>query len=1045
MENQVRKLHQTVSFLINRWKPLLSICLFLSIILFTSTAFAQTKNVVKGIVTDEQQSPAVGATVSLKGNTKVATVADANGKFTISIPTGNQTLVVSFVGMESKEVPITGTNFVTVSLKSNSIQLAETIVVGYGKQKKESVVGAIAQTNAATLEKTGGITTLGAALTGNVPGVITLSGSGAPGGEDPQIYIRGQGTWNAAGPLILIDGIERPMGGLDINSVESISVLKDASATAVFGVKGANGVILVTTKRGSKGKANISIKVNTTMKVPSKLPGEYDSYDALEIRNRAVENELGLVPGDWTYMTPQATINKYRNQTTVAQAEQYPNVNWQKESFKNMAMSNNENITVSGGSDFVKYFTSMDYLHEGDVMNVRNNGKGYTPGYGYDQLNFHSNLDISLTPTTTLSANISGFHGNKQTTTNTGFEYTMWQAAYSMPPDIYPVQYSDGAWGYYPLGNVSTMNSVLSMSNSGVLNTKTTRFNTDFTLNQDLKMITPGLSFAGKVAMDNTYVSTSSINDGGTIQKYIDPKTGVTQWQNPVGTNKYDYVVGPWSVVNDAMQSGSTARKLYYEARLNYTKKIQQHEITALGLFSRDNSATGSVFPSFREDWVFRTTYDYASRYHVEFNGSYNGSEKFSDAYRFQFFPSAAAGWTLSNENFMKPIKWIDKLKLRGSYGLVGNDNIAGRWLYATQWALSTSGARLGSTSGTISPYKWYQEAVIGNPNIHWETVQKADIGMEMGFLKNLVEITTDVFQEYRYDIVMTGGQQAIPNYFGGTAPSANLGRTITQGYELEVKLNKRFSNGLRVYLTTNMTHAKDKVLAQNQPALLPAYQKTEGFQIGQYKSQLLGKYYNNWDQLYGSTPWNANDKNKLPGFYNINDFNGDGVIDSYDSAPNGYPERPQNTYSTTAGLDYKGFSLTVQFYGVNNITRYVGLGSFGTQYDVVYNVGPYWSKDNPNARAYMPRFNSSIIGTGNFYAYDGSYLRLKNAELAYTFESKTIQKLGFKSLKVFLNGDNLLLWTKLPDDRESSLGGNAGQGAYPTVRRFNLGVNVTL
>ena len=1044
MENQVRKLHQTVSFLINGWKPLLSICLFLSILLFTSTAFAQTRNVVKGIVTDEEQSPAVGATVSLKGNTKVATVADANGKFTISIPTGAQTLIVSFIGMESKEVPITGTNFVTVALKSNSIQLAETIVVGYGKQKKESVVGAITQTNAATLEKSGGITTLGAALTGNVPGVITLSGSGAPGGEDPQIYVRGQGTWNAAGPLVLIDGIERPMAGLDIGSVESISVLKDASATAVFGVKGANGVILVTTKRGQTGKANISIKANSTMKVPSRLPGKFDSYDALNIRNMAVENELGLSPGSWSRMTPQAVLNYYRNPTSVAQSEQYPNVDWQDASFKKMAMSNEENITVSGGSALVKYFTSMDYLHEGDIMNVRNNGKGYTPAYGYDALNFHSNLDISLTPTTTLAANISGFHGNKQTTTNTAFEYTMWQSAYGNAPDGFPVQYSDGAWGYWAPQTVQQNNSVEAMSNSGILNTKTTRFNTDFTVNQDLTMITPGLAFTGKVAMDNTYVSTSSVNDGNDIEKYISP-AGVVTWLHPTGTNKYDYVVPPWGVSNDAMQNGSTYRKFYYEMRLNYAKKIGKHEITALGLFSRDNNATGSAFPSFREDWVFRTTYDFASKYHIEVNGSYNGSEKFSNAYRFQFFPSAAAGWTISNESFMKPIKWIDKIKLRGSYGLVGNDNIAGRWLYATQWALSTSGTRLGAASNSISPYKWYQEAVIGNPNIHWETVQKADIGLEMGFLKNLVEITTDVFQEYRYDIVMTGAQQAIPAYFGGTAPSANLGRTITQGYELEVKLNKRFNNGLRVFLNTNMTHAKDKVLAQNQPQLLPAYQKTEGYQIGQYRSQIIGKFYNTWDQLYGSTAWNASDNQKLPGYYNFVDFNGDGVIDSYDSAPNGYPERPQNTYSTTVGLDYKGLSLTVQFYGVNNVTRYVGLSSFGNQADIVYNQGTYWSKDNPNAQTYIPRFATKTNGTGNYYAYDGSYLRLKNAEIAYTFESRYIQKLGLKSLKIFLNGDNLLLWTKLPDDRESSLGGNAGQGAYPTVKRYNLGVNIVL
>jgi hypothetical protein len=352
---------------------------------------------------------------------------------------------------------------------------------------------------------------------------------------------------------------------------------------------------------------------------------------------------------------------------------------------------------------------------------------------------------------------------------------------------------------------------------------------------------------------------------------------------------------------------------------------------------------------------------------------------------------------------------------------------------------------RLGATSGTRSPYNWYRESVIGNPDIHWETVRKSNIGLEIGLLKSLVTINADLFQDYRYDIVMSGGQQAIPTYFGGSAPSANLGKTKTQGYELELRLNKRFSNGLRVYLNTSVTHAVDNIIAQDQPKLLPAYQKTEGFQIGQYRSQLLGDFYHNWDQVYGSTPWNAQDNQKLPGFYNIIDFNGDGVIDTYDSAPNGYPERPQNTYSTAVGLNYKGLSVNIQFYGVNNVTRYVGLSSFGNQLDCVYEQGSFWSKDNPNADTYIPRYVTKLNGTGNYYAYDGSYLRLKNVELAYTFEDQFIQKMGLKSLKVFLNGDNLLLWTKLPDDRESSLGGNAGQGAYPTVRRFNLGVNIVL
>jgi TonB-linked SusC/RagA family outer membrane protein len=672
----------------NLWiKPLFmtSLCILFLICFMTSASASPVyaddfqQNIVRGTVKDANTGEAlIGVTVVVKGTT-TGQLTDINGKFSIEIPARTSTLAFSSIGYTAQEMPVTAGSDLNISLEVEVTQISEVIIVGYGQQKKESVVGAISQTNAETLEKRGGITTLGAALTGNVPGVITLSGNGAPGAEDPQIYIRGQGTWNAAGPLVLVDGIERPMAGLDINSVESISVLKDASATAVFGVKGANGVILVTTKRGQSGKANISIKVNTTMKVPSKLPGKLDSYDALTVRNLAIENELGLSPASWGRFTPLPELIKYRNPASIEEAERYPNVDWQEESFKNFAMSNQQNISVSGGSAYVKYFTSLDYLSEGDIMNMRENGKGYTPAYGYDALNFRSNLDINLTPVTTLAVNISGFYGDRQTTTNTGFEYTMWQSAYSNAPNSYPVRYSDGAWGYWSAQPVQQVNSVHEMSNSGILNTKTYRFNTDFNINQDLKMITPGLAFNLKVAMDNTYSSSKSLNGGGSIQKWVSP-TGEVTWLNTTGTNRYDYVIPPWTVGSESMNNGATYRKLYYEMRLNYIKKIQKHEITALGLFSRDNSATGSSFPTYREDWVFRATYNFANKYNAEFNGSYNGSEKFSNEYRFQFFPSAAAGWTISQEEFMKGINWLDKLKLRGSYGLVGNDNISGRW-----------------------------------------------------------------------------------------------------------------------------------------------------------------------------------------------------------------------------------------------------------------------------------------------------------------------------------------------------------------------------
>jgi len=787
------------------------------------------------------------------------------------------------------------------------------------------------------------------------------------------------------------------------------------------------------------------------MKIPSKLPGKYDAYDALKVRNMAIEREVNIEPSLFQAYTPIAELDKYRHPSSLEEAERYPNVDWQEESFKDYAMSYTNNISITGGTPFVRYFTSMDYLHEGDLMKVRDNGQGYTPGYGYDRLNFRSNLDFNITKTTTLSTNLSGSHAVKKETWS-GFEYTMWQAAYGNPPDAFPVQYSDGTWGYWPANEVDVQNSVKNVSTSGIRNRKTSIINTDFTLTQDLGMLLKGLMVKGTFSMDNTFLSDGGVwnNWGSVIEKWISPE-GQVSWNQESGTNKYDYVTPEWSVRSDEMDNEQTYRKTYYQIQLNYERKIGKNNFTAMGLFSRDKKALGSIFPLYREDWVFRATYNYSERYFVEFNGAYNGSEKFGPDYRFDFFPSAALGWMLSNESFMKDITWLNRFKIRGSYGLVGNDRLSlneydprYRWLYRTDWTYGGQ-ALMGRSSGSRSPYIWYREGVIGNPDVHWETAVKKNLGIEYSFLNGLIEGSVDVFSDYNKEVLIQGVDRAVVVYLGGTPPAANLGEVKVSGYEIETKLNHRFTSGLRLWANVSMTHAKDEIIFADDPELLPAYQKREGYQIGQPRSQLLGDFMNTWDEVYGSAQWEANDNLKLPGEFNIIDFNADGVIDSYDNAPYGYPERPQNTYNSSLGFDYKGFSFFVQFYGVSNVTRFVGFGNFNKQVNVVYEQGDYWTKDNQDAESFVPRYVEKFDQYGNFYAYDGSYLRLKNAEIAYTFSSGMINRIGIKSLRIFLNGNNLLLWTKMPDDRESNIGGSGGGGAYPTVRRINLGVNVIL
>lgn len=1033
--------------------------LFLLMLFSFVTASAQKGITVRGTVLDSNGETIIGASVVLKGNNSIGTISDIDGNFVLTVPNEKSTLIVSYVGMKPQEVKVVSKGLFKVVLEDDTKQLEEVVVVGYGQQKKASVVGAITQTTGKVLERAAGISDIGAALTGNLPGVITTQSSGMPGEEEPKITIRGTSSWNNSDPLVLVDGIERPMSSVDIASVQSISVLKDASATAVYGVKGANGVILVTTKRGTEGAAQINIAANATMKIPSKLPNKLDSYDALMARNMAIEHELSLYPDSWSYIKPQSIINKYRNPANLEEAERYPNVDWQDVLFKDYAMSYNANVNVSGGTRFVKYFASVDYVHEGDLFDVFDNGRDYNSGYGYDRINVRSNLDFQITKSTVFKVNVAGSNGYKKTPyNNSNYDSSadwsiaqQWAGAYNIAPDVFLPKYSDGSWGYYP--NISNVtNSAENVSLGGTMTTTTTQITTDFALEQDLSFITKGLSARAMVSWDNTFVEWKrGINDHNDAQhKWINPDTGEVSYKKSYDNNTgFDFMQGVmWNTEGGEVKNWATQRNLNYQAQLNWARSFGKHNVTLMGLFSRQETATGSEIPHYREDWAFRTTYNWADRYFIEYNGAYNGSEKFSKENRFAFFNSGAIGWMVSEEPFMKFLKErriLDMLKIRASYGEIGDDNVKTRWLYMNQWAYGGTSS-LDVDRGE-SPYTWYRESAVGNSDVHWEKVKKLNFGIDYSFLDGLFAGSVEVFRDKRTDILVGGSDRAIPSYFGTTAVTANLGKVRTKGYELELRINKTFSNKMRVWANMSMTHAENKILEKDDAPLLAGYQKVAGYAIGQNKAYIDNGYLNSYDDVIGSPQHDTNNSQRLPGDYYIVDFNGDGVVDSKDQAPYGYSDTPQNTYNATLGFEWKGFSAFVQFYGVNNVTRVVQLTSFGSQMNTVYDQGSWWSEVGDAADVVTPRWLSKVSGysNGTQYYYDGSYIRLKNAEIAYTFTDGWVRKLGVKNLKIYLNGNNLWVWSKMPDDRESNFAGSGNQGAYPTVKRFNLGVKFTL
>ncbi|MCR5455251.1 MAG: TonB-dependent receptor [Bacteroidales bacterium] len=1041
---------------------------------------------MSGIVTDESGNTLPGVNVFEKGTTN-GTITDLDGKYMINVRNG-AVISFSFMGYDEQEFTVSNTKSINVVLKESTQEIEEVVVVGYGQQKKASVVGAITQATNEQLQRAAGVPDLGQALTGNLPGLVTMQSTGMPGEENPDIVIRGSSSWNSSAPLVLVDGIERPMNSVDVSSVASISVLKDASATAIYGVKGANGVIIITTKRGSEGRAQINVSFSTTMKTVSKLPGKLDAYDALMARNMAIENELNLSPVSWDKVETQEFINNYRNQDPNKRdekgnllIERYPNIDWQDYLFKSHAMAYNANVNIAGGSKFVRYYSSIDWANESDLFKRFENNRGYHSGYAYNRVNVRSNLDFNITKTTVLKTNLSGSVGMQNTPwNNNGYsnlgEWALsqqWAGVYGIPSNAYYPQYEDGSWGNYDVFGIKNVsNGAQTMAYGGGTNrTTTTNIATDIILEQDLKFITDGLSLTGMISWDNRFTEKErGIYDlyNDPLVKNIDPHTGEAYYQPTDGydkVNRYDFSDPvDWGTNGGNVNHWTSPayKNLNYQIRVNWDRSFDKHNITAMGLFERQEQTNGSEIPRLRENWCFRVTYNWNNRYFLEYNGAYNGSEKFSDDNRFAFFNSGALGWTISNESFMDNLREsgiIENFKLRASYGEIGDDSYGAwdnskRWLYVSTWGTGGSSFMNEMHGGwggneNKSPYTYYYEGTVGNSDVHWEVVRKFNFGFDYSFLKGMFRGSFDIFRDHRTDILIGGGDRAVPSYFGMSAPTANLGEVKTKGYEMELKFNKDLEavKGLNVWANFNMSHAENKVIEREDREIYPNYRKQAGYAIGQTRSQLSNGFMQTYDDIYASPQFDVQDNYKLPGDYYYVDFNGDGIINSDDSAPIYYSNVPQNTYNATLGVNYKGWGAFVQFYGVNNVTRDVSLTSFGLDHlDNVYDTGTWWAADHDNADVVTPRYLTSDANhNGTQFLYDGSYIRLKNAEISYTFNTLKVGKYKFNNVKIYLNGNNLWVHTKMPDDRESNLSGVGYQGQYPTVKRFTLGLKFSL
>ena len=1030
----------------------------------------QQKKSIKGSVLDETNAPMIGVSVVEKGTTN-GTVTDINGNFEIKVSTVNAKLVFSYIGYEAKEIS-TQNSDLKIQLLPISKNIEEVVVVGYASQKKQSVVGSIAQTTGESLKTKGGVTNLANAISGTMPGVTVMTSAGSPGGNDQQILIRGMNTWNDATPLILVDGIERNMNDVDMNEVATVSVLKDASATAVFGVRGANGVILITTRQGNNGKPKVNLEVNTAFKSVSKVEKQLGSYDALLARNYALVNELPLpMPqASWTtYYVPDRILGYYRDQTDPLK---YPDFDWASFMLRPYTKTDKYAINISGGTDFVKYFTSIAYTSDGDILNSVPNLKGYQPEFSYKRYNFRTNLDFNLTKTTQFKVNLSGYYG-KQQQPGSGIG-PIAGGIYRHSPTSLPI-YPDGIFASDETTSDQYGTNVFRVLQiSGIKTTGRTSLTSDFEINQKLDFITKGLSAKAKYSFDN-YFTTSGVDvtdNENVVTKRFDIPTNTWVTTTPtIGTDGFDVFPTPLGYNSESV-GGGTQRRVYYDLSLNYNRSFGKNNIGALALFSRQEAVSGTAWPMKREDWVARLTYSYDEKYLAEINGAYNGSDQFGPGHKFALFPSIALGWRLSEEKIIKDnVPQISNLKLKYSIGLVGNDNLKGiQWGYLTTWRTWDKGLdgsvfqQFGYPNFGYSPYysdptktpiPVYVEGTPGNPNLQWEMAKKQNFGIELGLFDGLITGTADFFNEHRWNVLMVGSTiTAYPAYIGAVAPPSNLGIIDSHGMELDFKVQKKFGK-VNLWATYNWTEAINKIVNKADPELAPAYQKQAGYPINQNNTILTGGIITSWDQMYTVAGYDGsigNNKNGIPGDIYLVDFNSNGVIDKYDSAPNGYSTYPQNTYGFSLGGDYKGFSMMVQFFGVYNATLMEGM-----TYEFINNsptitpltLGRTYQPEYQNANPDYPSLSikrtslkgNNVLGYGSSMNFDASYLRLKTAEISYTVPKTFSKKFLIDNMRFYVNGNNLLFWSKLSVDIE---GANPSTTVYPNSKNINLGLSLT-
>ena len=962
-----------------------------------------------------------------------------NSAYFISVPDKNAVLVFSYIGFESQEVKVGGQININVNMSEESNSLDEVVVVGYGSQKRASVVGSITAIEPAQLQQ-GTTRAVSNNLAGQLAGVIAVQRNGEPGSDGSDFWIRGISSFKGTGvsPLVLVDGIERTLDDLSAAEIESFSVLKDAAASAVYGVRGANGVILVKTKRGQLGKPKVNFHLEQGFTKPTQLPDYIGSVDYLSLMD-----ELYMDAGNPNPLYGEEMINNYRNNVDP---ELYPNVNWLDAVSKDMASNTRGDLTITGGSDILRYALVASYYGERGIF-VRDESKDWDSSTRLNKYNIRSNVDINVTKTTVVGISIGGYLQEQNGMAVSGQD--VWNHAFETPPFVHPIQYSEGR----DVRVRERTNPWAEATQHGYQTTSSSKVESLFSVEQDLKFITPGLKFKGLFSFDR--YSKSWVKRHRT-PTYYNPATGRDEEGNlllSVGTDGQEFL--------DTENKGEWGNKAtYLEGNITYDRTFDgKHAVNAMFLYNQRDYQDGNVVPFRRMGIAGRASYTYDNRYIAEFNFGYNGSENFTKGNRFGFFPSVAVGYMLSEEKFMEKYKdTFSKIKFRASWGLTGNDQLDGR-RFAFLPTIDTDGSYKWGVNNDYNRASRF-EGEFGVMNLTWETVEKLNVGTEIG-LWNALDLQVDWFKEQRRDIFMQ--RNNIPSAAGfRKTPWANYGKVDNIGVDLSLTYNQQITKDLHIGFRGTFTYAHNTIVEMDEAL---GVMGTNRQRTGHSVNELFGLVA---DGLFTEDDFVTNDKGDLvlkegipshtfnsvrPGDIKYVDIDGDGSITNKDEVAMGGTVNPEIVYGFGATARYKQVDFNVFFQGNGKTHRFIGGvasnflpgSSQGAMGNVLTNYNDRWTPENPSEDVFYPRLsygaNTNNSQNSTWWLRNMSMLRMKDIEVGYTLPKRWMSRIGLENIRLYAKGSNLLTFSAF-DLWDPELDTQNG-AKYPIMKSVSFGIDV--